>query len=75
MIVVGAGLIGLEAAASAAELGIKVTVLEMAPRILARVCDEEMGAFVLDEHRKHGVDIRLGTSITRVQHANDRVVV
>jgi 3-phenylpropionate/trans-cinnamate dioxygenase ferredoxin reductase subunit len=74
LIVVGAGLIGLEAAASAAELGIKVTVLEMAPRILARVCDEEMGAFVFDEHRKHGVDIRLGTSITRVQHANDRVV-
>ena len=74
LIVVGAGLIGLEAAASAAELGIKVTVLEMAPRILARVCDEEMGAFVFDEHRKHGVDIRLGTSITRVQHANDRVM-
>ena len=74
LIVVGAGLIGLEAAASAAELGIKVTVLEMAPRILARVCDEEMGAFVFDEHRKHGVDIRLSTSITRVQHANDRVV-
>ena len=74
LIVVGAGLIGLEAAASAAELGIKVTVLEMAPRILARVCDEEMGAFVFDEHRQHGVDIRLGTSITRVQRDNDRVV-
>ena len=73
LIVVGAELIGLEAAASAAELGIKVTVLEMAPRILARVCDEEMGAFVFDEHRNHGVDIRLGTSITRMQNANDRV--
>jgi NADPH-dependent 2,4-dienoyl-CoA reductase/sulfur reductase-like enzyme len=74
LVVVGAGLIGLEAAASAAELGIKVTVLEMAPRILARVCDEETGAFVLDEHRRHGVDIRLGVSITGVQHAGDRVV-
>jgi NADPH-dependent 2,4-dienoyl-CoA reductase/sulfur reductase-like enzyme len=73
LIVVGAGLIGLEAAASAAELGIKVTVLEMATRILARVCDEEMGAFVFDEHRNHGVDIRLGTSITRVRHVTDRV--
>jgi 3-phenylpropionate/trans-cinnamate dioxygenase ferredoxin reductase subunit len=74
LIVVGAGLIGLEAAASAAELGIKVTVLEMAPRILARVCDEEMGAFVFDEHRQHGVDIRLGTSIIRVQRTDDRVM-
>src|SRR5439155_6718724 len=41
LLVIGGGLIGLEVAASAAELGIKTTVIEIAPRILARVCDEE----------------------------------
>jgi 3-phenylpropionate/trans-cinnamate dioxygenase ferredoxin reductase component len=63
LLVVGAGLIGLEVAASAAELGIKTTVLEVAPRILARVCDEEISALVQAHHAAHGVDIRLGTSI------------
>jgi len=67
LLVVGGGLIGLEAAASAAELGLKVTVLEVAPRILARVCDEETGAFIAEEHRQHGVDLRTGTSLARVE--------
>jgi 3-phenylpropionate/trans-cinnamate dioxygenase ferredoxin reductase subunit len=63
LLVVGGGLIGLEVAASAAELGVRTTVLEVAPRILARVCDEETGAIVHEAHRAHGVDIRLGTAL------------
>jgi 3-phenylpropionate/trans-cinnamate dioxygenase ferredoxin reductase subunit len=59
LLVVGGGLIGLEVAASAAELGVKTTVLEVAPRILARVCDEETGAIVEAAHRRRGVDLRL----------------
>ncbi len=55
LLVVGAGLIGLEVAASAAELGVPTTVLELAPRILARVCDEEIGGLVEAEHRRRGV--------------------
>jgi NADPH-dependent 2,4-dienoyl-CoA reductase/sulfur reductase-like enzyme len=68
LVVVGAGLIGLEVAASAAELGIKTTVLELAPRILGRVCDAETSEFIQAHHAAHGVDIRLGTAIagTRV---------
>src|SRR5712671_3127120 len=69
--VVGGGLIGLEVAASAAELGIKVTVIEIAPRILARVCDEETSPVVHDAHRRHGVDIRLDTALTGAQTAPD----
>jgi 3-phenylpropionate/trans-cinnamate dioxygenase ferredoxin reductase subunit len=67
LIVIGAGLIGLEAAASAAELGVKTTVLEVAPRIMARVCDEETSAFVHGRHTKGGVDIRLGVAIASVR--------
>jgi 3-phenylpropionate/trans-cinnamate dioxygenase ferredoxin reductase subunit len=63
LLVIGAGLIGLEAAASAAELGIKTTVIEVAPRILARVCDTETSALVQAHHAAHGVDIRLGTTL------------
>jgi NADPH-dependent 2,4-dienoyl-CoA reductase/sulfur reductase-like enzyme len=67
LLVVGAGLIGLEVAASAAELGLKVTVIEVAPRILARVCDAETSVFVQTHHAAHGVDIRLGTVIAGVR--------
>jgi 3-phenylpropionate/trans-cinnamate dioxygenase ferredoxin reductase subunit len=63
LLVVGAGLIGLEVAASAAELGVKTTVLELAPRILGRVCDEEIGGLVEAAHRRHGVDLRLGCAV------------
>jgi 3-phenylpropionate/trans-cinnamate dioxygenase ferredoxin reductase subunit len=66
LIVIGAGLIGLEAAASAAELGIKTTVLEVAPRIMARVCDAETSALVHARHAAGGVDIRLGVAIAGV---------
>jgi NADPH-dependent 2,4-dienoyl-CoA reductase/sulfur reductase-like enzyme len=67
LLVVGAGLIGLEVAASAAELGLKVTVIEVAPRILGRVCDEETARLVQARHADHGVDIRLGAMIAAVR--------
>lgn len=67
LVVVGGGLIGLEVAASACELGIAVTVVEVAPRILARVCDEQTAAFIAEHHRRHGVDIRTGATITQVR--------
>ena len=62
--IIGAGLIGLEVAASARHLGIDVTVLEVAPRILARVTDPDTGARIHAAHARNGVDIRLDTTIT-----------
>jgi len=61
--VVGGGLIGLEVAASAAELGVNATVIELLPRVLARVCDEDTSARVHNAHRRHGVDIRVNTAL------------
>jgi NADPH-dependent 2,4-dienoyl-CoA reductase/sulfur reductase-like enzyme len=66
LVVIGAGLIGLEAAASAAERGSEVTVIEFAPRIMARACDEDTGARILAEHLRHGVEFELSTSVTAV---------
>jgi NADPH-dependent 2,4-dienoyl-CoA reductase/sulfur reductase-like enzyme len=71
LILIGGGVVGLEIAASAAELGLKVTVIEIAPRILGRVCDEETSAIVHEHHRKHGVDIRLGTTAAGLQSLPD----
>ena len=64
--VIGAGLIGLEVAASAATLGSEVTVIEVAPRIMARACDEETGAAILAEHQHHGVEFSLSATVTQV---------
>jgi NADPH-dependent 2,4-dienoyl-CoA reductase/sulfur reductase-like enzyme len=74
LVVIGAGLIGLEAAASAAELGIEVTVIEFAPRVMARACDEETGAIILAEHQHHGVDFDLPASVTQVTAQLDGTV-
>jgi len=71
LLVVGGGLIGLEVAASAAMLGLAVTVLEVAPRILERVCDEQTGASVHAAHTRHGVDIRVDRSLSSVHGPAD----
>src|SRR5215470_8469570 len=71
LIVIGGGLIGLEVAASAAEIGVKTTVIEIAPRILARVCDEETSALVHERHRARGVDIRTGTALSTLTELPD----
>jgi len=71
LILIGGGVVGLEIAASAAELGIKVTVIEIAPRILARVCDEETSAIIHQRHRDYAVDIRTDTVCAGLQALPD----
>jgi 3-phenylpropionate/trans-cinnamate dioxygenase ferredoxin reductase component len=71
LLIVGGGLIGLEVAASAATVGVHVTVLEVAPRILARVCDERTAASVHAAHVRHGVDIRVSTTLASAAPQED----
>jgi 3-phenylpropionate/trans-cinnamate dioxygenase ferredoxin reductase subunit len=61
--VVGAGYIGLEAAAAARALGVGVTVLEAAPRVLSRVAGSDVSAFYQREHAAAGVDLRVGARL------------
>lgn len=63
LLVVGAGYIGLEAAAVARELGLEVTVLEMADRVLARVTSPVMSEFYEGLHKAQGVTIRTGVRL------------
>jgi 3-phenylpropionate/trans-cinnamate dioxygenase ferredoxin reductase subunit len=71
LLVIGGGLIGLEVAASATRLGVKATVLEAAPRVLERVCDERIGSVVRDAHVRRGVDIRVAAALATAEAQAD----
>lgn len=63
VVVVGAGFIGSEVAATARRRGIEVTILEALPVPLGRALGEEMGRVCAALHRDEGVDLRLGTGV------------
>jgi 3-phenylpropionate/trans-cinnamate dioxygenase ferredoxin reductase subunit len=64
LVIIGGGYIGLEVAAVAASRGLRVTVVEMAERVMSRVVSEQVSAFYQSEHRKHGVELKLSTGLT-----------
>ena len=61
ILIVGAGYIGLEAAAVLTKLGKQVTLTEAADRVLSRCAAEPLSRFLEAEHRARGVDLRLST--------------
>jgi 3-phenylpropionate/trans-cinnamate dioxygenase ferredoxin reductase subunit len=62
-LIVGGGYIGLEAAAVARKCGVRVTLVEMADRILQRVASPETSGYFRALHGSHGVDIREGIGL------------
>jgi len=71
LLVIGGGLIGLEVAASAAELGVKTSVIEIAPRILARACNAEISALIHERHATRGVDLCIDTAPRELRELAD----
>jgi 3-phenylpropionate/trans-cinnamate dioxygenase ferredoxin reductase subunit len=71
-VIIGAGYIGLETAASLRKLGVAVTVLESANCVLQRVTAPEVSAFYARVHREEGVDLRTGVTIAAIE-GDDRV--
>lgn len=71
VLVVGAGIIGLEVAAIAAEMNLKATVVEVGARPLARAASSTLAAFLSDAHARHGVDIRCGVQIIEAKPVAD----
>jgi len=63
LVIVGAGYIGLEVAAVAAQLGLDVTVVEMLGRVMSRVVSEQVSEFYQKVHTDHGVKLLLSTGI------------
>ncbi|MEI7915136.1 MAG: FAD/NAD(P)-binding oxidoreductase [Mycobacteriaceae bacterium] len=72
-VVVGAGFIGCEVAASLRRLGVEVVLVEPQPTPLATVLGEQIGELVARLHRAEGVDVRTGTGVSSVRGDDGRV--
>ena len=73
-VVIGGGYIGLEMAENLQERGIQVTLVELAKQVMGPV-DHEMAHLLHEELRKHGIDLRLGTSVDSFSEKNDTLKV
>ena len=71
LVIVGAGYIGLEVAATASEMGLEVTVLEQAERVLSRVTCPQISSFYQSEHAKHGVRIVCRAQVSEIEGGAD----
>jgi 3-phenylpropionate/trans-cinnamate dioxygenase ferredoxin reductase component len=69
VVVIGAGFIGAEIAASARMLGCEVTIIEVLDVPLLRVLGEEIGRVYAQIHRDHSVDLRLAEGVERFEGA------
>jgi 3-phenylpropionate/trans-cinnamate dioxygenase ferredoxin reductase component len=67
LVVIGAGWIGCEVAASARQRGMDVTVVEPQSVPLERVLGPELGAIYRDVHLDHGVELRLGDGVEAIE--------
>ncbi|MFZ6005090.1 MAG: NAD(P)/FAD-dependent oxidoreductase [Actinomycetota bacterium] len=67
VVVIGAGFIGAEVAATCRGLGLEVTLVEALPVPLERALGAEMGAVMADLHRDQGVDVRLGVGVAQLE--------
>ncbi|WP_197415842.1 FAD/NAD(P)-binding oxidoreductase [Mycobacterium sp. IS-1742] len=71
-VVIGAGFIGCEVAASLRKLGVEVALVEPQPAPLASVLGQQIGELVARLHRAEGVDVRCGVGVAEVK-GQDRV--
>jgi 3-phenylpropionate/trans-cinnamate dioxygenase ferredoxin reductase subunit len=73
VVVVGAGFIGLEFAATARIKGLEVDVLELAPRVMARAVTAEVSEYFQARHRETGIRIHLGVQATSIEAEGGKV--
>ncbi len=73
VVVVGAGFIGAEVAATCRDRALDVTMVEALPTPLGRVLGERMGEVCAEVHRRHGVDLRTNVGVDRVEAERGRV--
>jgi 3-phenylpropionate/trans-cinnamate dioxygenase ferredoxin reductase subunit len=73
VVIIGGGFIGLEAAASLRGLGLEVSVIEPEDRLLKRAFPPVLSDWTLKLHRRHGVAIHLGRSVTAIEGVHGAV--
>jgi len=72
VLVIGAGFLGTETAAAATQLGIAATIVDPLPVPMARQFGPEVGGFVADLHRAHGVTLLTGVGVAQL-YGSDHV--
>jgi len=73
VVVVGAGFIGAEVAATCRGRGHAVTMVEPLPTPLGRVLGDDIGGVMAEVHVEHGVDLRTGVGVDRLEADAGRV--
>ena len=73
VVIIGAGFIGLEFAATARIKGLQVDVIELAPRVMARAVTAEVSEYFQAHHRAAGIRIHLGVQATGIEASGDKV--
>jgi pyruvate/2-oxoglutarate dehydrogenase complex dihydrolipoamide dehydrogenase (E3) component len=74
LVVLGGSYIGLEFAQAYRRFGSEVTVVELAPRLIARE-DEDVSRAIADILKEEGIDIRLGSKVVGVEKLGDKIAV
>lgn len=69
LVVIGGGFIGLEVAATAREMGLEVSVVELAPVPLTRVLGDEVGRWFQAHQESHGVELYCGQVLDEIESA------
>jgi 3-phenylpropionate/trans-cinnamate dioxygenase ferredoxin reductase component len=67
VVVIGAGFIGLEFAATARAKGLEVDVLELGPRVMARAVTAEISDYFQERHTAAGIRLHLGVQATSIE--------
>ncbi len=73
VVVIGAGFIGLEFAATARIKGLEVDVVELGPRVMARAVTAEVSDYFQKRHREAGIRIHLGVQATSIEAAGGKI--
>jgi 3-phenylpropionate/trans-cinnamate dioxygenase ferredoxin reductase subunit len=73
VIVIGAGFIGLEFAATARAKGLEVDVVELAARVMARAVTAEISEFSQSRHLAAGIRIHFGVQVTSIENDGGKV--
>jgi len=73
VVVIGAGFIGLEFAATARIKGLEVDVIELGPRVMARAVTAEVSEYFQRQHTAAGIRIHLGVQATSIESDGDSV--
>jgi len=75
LVIIGAGYIGLEAAAIAAKKNKIVTIIEMADRVMNRTVDPQISEYYLNLHKSYGVKFHFNTSLETINKISDSLKV